>query len=374
MKLDLSAAVDTVNHDVLLHLLECKFKIKGNVLKWITSYLSGRTFSVKIGSVNGRTVLLVYGVPQGSVLGPLLFILYVSDLPAIAANFGISLHSYADDSHLCVGFDPLVNYAETVEKMQSCIMQIEGWMKSNYLQLNVDKTEVLFVAKPREHSTFSNLSLTIGKKCFVSSSTVPMESLGVYFDNTMSIRRIVSETVKRCHYNLKRLHRLRYTLSVKHKMLLVKSFILSRVDYCSVLLANASALEIKRLQTVINKSMRFVHLLKKRDCVSAYTKDAHILPMKYRVMYKTCLFLYNIVNGDCPHYFDNMLLRKHPNEFNTRLNNDNLLFIQTTRSDTLQYGMIRNWNSLPFSIRWQTSIDIFKTHLKTYYFNIAYVL
>ena len=374
VQLDLSAAFDTVDHAVLLHLLEHKYKIKGTVLKWITSYLSGRTFSVKIGSVNGRRVILIYGVPQGSVLGPLLFILYVSDLPCIVASFDISLHSYADDSHLYVGFDPLLNYAETVEKMQRCIMKIEDWMKSNYLQLNVDKTEVLFVAKPRDLSTFNNLSITIGDKCFVSSSTVSVESLGVYFDNSMSVRRMVSETVKRCHYNLKRLHRLRYTLSVKHKILLVKSFILSRVDYCSVLLANASALEIKRLQTVINKSMRFVHLLKKRDSVSTYAKDAHILPMKYRVMYKTCLFVYNIINGDCPHYFNDMLQRKHPNEFNTRLNNDNLLFVQTTGNDTLQYGMIKNWNSLPYSIRCQASKDSFKTLLKTYYFNIAYVL
>ena len=105
-----------------------------------------------------------------------------------------------------------------------------------------------------------------------------------------------------------------------------------------------------------------------------FAKDAHILPMEYRVMYKTCLFVYNIVNGNCPHYFDDMLQRKHPNEFNTRLNSDNLLFVQTTRSDTLQYGMVKNWNSLPYSIRCQTSIDLFKTHLKPYYFNIAYVL
>ena len=271
----------------------------------------------------------------------------------------------------------LIRQLVMLKQLRRCkvrIMKINDWMKSNYLQLNVDKTEVLFVAKPRDHLTFNNLSINIGNKCFLSSSTAPVESLGVYIDNTLSVRRMVSETVSSCHYNLKRLHRLRYTLSVKHKLLLVKSFILSRVDYCSVLLANASALEIKRLQTVINKSMRFVHLLKKRDSVSTYAKDAHILPMKYRVMYKTCLFVYNIVNGDCPHYFDGMLQRKHPNEFNTRLNNDNLLFIQTTRSDTLQYGMIKNWNSLPFSIRCQTSIDLFKTNLKTYYFNIVYVL
>ena len=372
VQLDLSAAFDTVDHAVLLQLLQHKFGFTGIALKWFKSYLSGRTFSVKIGYVKGRRVLLIYGVPQGSVLGPLLFIIYISDLPAIASSYDVLFQSYADDSHLYAAFDPLVNLSETKARMKACVNKFELWMKSNYLKMNVGKTEVLFIAKPQDHALFSNMSISIGDKCYVSSSEHCIESLGSHISSTLHVNPTVSEVVKSCSYNLKRLSPFRYMLSVKHKLLLVKSFILNKVDYCSILLVNAPKGQVARLQRVLNKAIRFVYSLKQRDSVTYYLKDAHILPMESRIAYKSCTFVYKMLHENCPHYMKDVIFKKPPQQRNLRSNSDNLLYLQNTHQSTLQYGMIKNWNCLPYEIRSVTTIDTFKTQLKTYYFNLSY--
>ena len=371
VQLDLSAAFDTVDHEVLIQLLANKFGVCGIALKWMKSYLTGRSFSLKIGYINGKKVLLIYGVPQGSILGPLLFIIYVSDLPAITSGFDICFQSYADDSQLYTGFDPLSNYSDTMNVIKKCVESIELWMKSKFLKMNVNKTEVLFISKPRMHSLL-DMSITIGDKCYASSSQSSVKSLGVYLNGTMSIKTMVSDVVKSCNFNLKKIANFKYILSAKHKLTLVKSHVLNKLDYCSILLVNAPFNQINRLQAVINKAVRFIHLLKKRDSLSSFLKDDHILPMRQRIMYKSCVFVHNMLYENCPHYMKNVLQRRLPSEFNLRSNNDSFILCQSTDSNTLQYGMIRNWNSLPHALRSISCIEPFKKHLKTHYFNIVY--
>ena len=154
--LDLSSAFDTIDHSLLLLKLQNDFKISGTVLTWMKSYLTNRTFAVRIVNVDGKTYLLVYGVPQGSILGPLLFILYIHDMINVAASHGFSLHLYADDSNLYIGFNPLSMATITMNNVKDCLDDIRVWMCSNFLKINLDKTNVMFFGRTQELNLFSH--------------------------------------------------------------------------------------------------------------------------------------------------------------------------------------------------------------------------
>ena len=259
VQLDLSSAFDTVDHTVLIKLLENKFGINDSALNFFKTYLSGRTFSVKIKHVQGGRVLLIYGVPQGSILGPLLFILYISDIPQIAANHNVLIHSYADDGQLYLGFEPSRDYTSSMNILKACIDDIEIWMKSNFLKLNVDKTGVLFIARPQDHVMYENMNINIGIKWYCASPDETIKSLGAYLDGTMTMDSTVSECTKSCFHNLKKLGRIKHYLDVTERMLVIKSFVLTKMDYCNLLLCNVPAICIKPLERALNTGIRFIY-------------------------------------------------------------------------------------------------------------------
>ena len=143
--LDLSAAFDTIDHSILFHrLYEC-YGINGLALSWFKSYLSDRTQSVKVGSVLSHPMDLKFGVPQGSVLGPLLFSMYTNPLSLIIRSHrGIKHHFYADDTQLYITLSPL-NFSQSMTALTDCLNDIQNFMAANKLKLNPEKTEFILI-------------------------------------------------------------------------------------------------------------------------------------------------------------------------------------------------------------------------------------
>ena len=152
--LDLSAAFDTVNHSIHLNRLKYHFGLGGKILQWIEDYLTGCTQRV-INDNDGEGELraespettLSQGVPQGSVLGPVLFLLYTAPLGDICCRHKILFHSYADNQQTYLSFKPSVaNSRETcITNLQNCINEMRSWMRVNLLKLNDSKTEFLIL-------------------------------------------------------------------------------------------------------------------------------------------------------------------------------------------------------------------------------------
>ena len=159
--LNLSAAFDTLDHVTLLNCLEKRFKITGVVLKWIESYLSDRSQAVVLKNEDGETVMsnrirLSMGVPQGSVLGLLLFTLFITPLGDTCRHYNQDFHLYADDTQLYASF--IASSDESREscmiKINSCVAEVSKWMSMNLLKLNEDKSEIMFIATGQQLSKF----------------------------------------------------------------------------------------------------------------------------------------------------------------------------------------------------------------------------
>ena len=138
--LDQSAAFDTIDHDKLLDSLSSWFGVSGVVLDWFKSYLSDHVQCSKIGSILSDAKKLLYGVPQGSVLGPILFSLYTTHTEVIQNHPGISFQFYTDDPQLYVHLTHK-NVASTLDKLSYCLEDVKRWLSTNKLKLNPDRTE-----------------------------------------------------------------------------------------------------------------------------------------------------------------------------------------------------------------------------------------
>jgi hypothetical protein len=159
--LDLSAAFDTIDHDILLHRLEHTFGIQDLALSFFRSYLTDRKQMISISGHTSNPTTLLYGVPQGSVLGPILFLLYTQPLSQLIDKHNVSHSEFADDSQL---YDSVQreHLPSLISSMQSCVADVKLWMTENKLQLNDGKTEALFI-DPRG-SPNPPLSIVIGQK------------------------------------------------------------------------------------------------------------------------------------------------------------------------------------------------------------------
>lgn len=366
--LDLSAAFDTIEHDLLIERLETVFGVTGSALQWIGSYIRDREQFVVAGGESSARTHCEYGVPQGSVLGPFLFSVYVSPIADVITSHGVQFHQYADDTQLYVA----VKSDSDIKKLEECSIAVRDWFAQNGMLLNPDKSEVLLVARKANADRFAHGT---GIRVVDSEITfaVQLKSLGVTLDQNLSFDQHISNIVKSSNYNIRALQHIRPMLDNKVANAVACSIVSTRLDYCNSLLYGTSVRNVQRLQRIQNSLARVVSCAKKRDHIRPVLKDLHWLPVVQRIDYKVALLTHKILSTNQPAYLRSLINVYNPTR-NLRSQGQRFLVKPSgLRSALAGRSFTRAseeiWNKLPDSIRKIETTVCFKKNLKTHLFS-----
>lgn len=308
--LDLSAAFDTIDHSILLQRLSDWFGIDGLVLKWFRSYLASRSFRVHCSSFFSSPHSSTVGFPQGSVLGPILFILYTTPLSSLISSLSLNHHLYADDTQLFISFMPnMFNHASSI--IHNALEQISAWMSANLLTLNPSKTEFLLIGLKQQLSKISSPSLTLNSTTTILPSP-SARNLGMIFDQHLSFSDQISSLSRICFSHIRDLRRIRPVLDHKTAITIATSIVHSKLDYCNSLYYNLPAGQLQRLQHIQNALARAVFRAPKFCHVTPMLKSLHWLKINERIQYKTISIIYKTLNSSQPSYLHQLLTVQPP--------------------------------------------------------------
>ena len=369
--LDLSAAFDTVDHHILLQRMRVRFGLGDDAIKWMTSYLDKRIQKVKVGSSVSPGTIMKCGIPQGSVLGPIMFSMYITPLQDIARKFHVHTHQYADDCQLYVEF--MTAAEESKQKIEQCVNSISGWMAANRLKLNETKTELVIFSPPT-----ITPPLIINTIRVVETEIAPVDNvkdLGFYLQKHLNAERQVNALCSSTYYQIANIASIRKCLSQASAEKLIHAFISSRLDFCNALYVGLPMHLLKKMQRIQYAAARILTRTSRRQHMMPVLQQLHWLPIKQRIDYKVATIVWKCIHGEAPTYLSEMISEYVPPR-NLRSESERRLSEWVPRT-TLGKRSFRHaapcvWNKLPTALRNENSYEAFKQSLKTVLFNIAF--
>ena len=370
MMLDLSAAFDTVDHDLLLKILKNEIGLRGRVLSWLTSFLKGRTQCIRIGNITSDGVVIKFGVPQGSVLGPVLFNIYIRSIYNYVRQYTwFSILGYADDHQIMKQFKLASQGMVLTYELENCFSLIKSWMCQYHLQMNDSKTEIIVFGPSR---LLQGLCINGVNVCgntsirFVKS----VKNLGVYLDAALTMNKQIIELRKKCFYTLRNINKIRFLLTIEQRKTIVNSLVVSCIDYCNGLYYGISEKLMQQLQLLQNACAKTVMGKFKYSRVGDDLQTLHWLNIRKRVVFKIGLLAFKAVNGIAPKYLcDLFQYCHHGHSLKLIVPNKNCVKSGGQRS----FGVIgpRLLNCLPDKVKMCDSVQSFKVTLKTFLFNMT---
>ena len=287
------------------------------------------------------------GVPQGSVLGPLLFIAYISPVERLIHSYGIKYVAYADDIAL------YLNFTINDIALHECLSSLGNWLLFNNLLLNVDKSQCMVVGTRQQVKLNPKLEIKIDSENIPQSQDNKL--LGVILDPNLNFNKQTSSICSAANYHIRALKHIRNCISTKTANTIACTLISSKLDYCNALLANTSDHNLDRLQRVQNLAARIVTKRTRYESSSKILADLHWLPVRQRIDYKISLLTFKTLVNSKPSYLNDLLRVSMPTRSLRSSSNGLLLDIPFCKTETIGRAFMSTapkiWNKLPQDLR-----------------------
>ena len=369
---DFSSTFDTINHNILIRRIRLRYGFVGEALDWVISYLKERTQRVVIGDQSSSTTTVTTGVPQGSVLGPLLFSLYVQPIDDIIRAHGLLFHQIADDLQVYAHFN-LKHSAllAAVKQMEDCLDEIKVWVARNSMLMNGGKTQYIPIVPKSADAIVDKSVIRVGAATITASLCV--QCIGVCMYRHLDMKKQVSQTISACSFYLRNINQISRFLPRSTKERVVNALVTPRLDYCNALLYGTSAMNIACLQRIHNTAARLIMCSPRSDSATPLFRELHWLPTVYRVDFKVLIFNYKAMHNDAPVYLCELVCPYQPTR-TLRSANNNMIKVKRTRTKagdcSFAVAAASLWNNLPTVIKTCDNLTSFKRLLK----NICFVL
>jgi len=366
---DFRKAFDLVDHTVLLKKLSL-YKCSNNTLKLFQSYLCDRKQTVSINDVLSENRTVNCGVPQGSILGPLLFLLFINDLPLMFSNKITGSDLYADDTTL---YD-IHNKKEVLEtRLQQALEDLKYWCFQNGMKINTDKTKVLFMMTAQRKCAFPNPTLSLKYENILLKTSKSEKLLGVHIQDSLKWDSHIKYIVKKISTNIWLLGKIRYIVNLNYRILYYKAYIQPHFDYCCIIWGNTTQQNINTLLRLQRRACKYIlgqDYISLRESMS----EINIMTFDQRIIFQKAVTMYKIMNNLVPNYLNEHFQLRHCNSVTSDMTLRNVsnmdLYIPRPRCEmykkSLEYSGPKIWNCLPFEIKTSRSLNIFKTKCKVW--------
>ena len=327
--IDLQKAFDTVDHTILLKKLD-HYGIRGSANDWFKSYLTNRKQFVSINGYDSREIVMPYGVPQGSVLGPLLFLVYINDLHN-AIKYSTVRH-FADDTNLLINNK---SPKQLQKHMNLDLRSLCKWLKSNKISLNASKTELLICKHPNKKINYDFKIKIDGKKIIPSKY---VKYLGVLIDSNLNWSFHINMLSTKLSRAIGMIAKIRHYVSEGTLRSIYFGIFSSLLTYGATVWGQTRNKHFYRVERIQNKAIRLINFATFRASVNPLYRASNILKIADFVKLENFLFVLNDINGHLPAVLSNTFqLVRNSHKYNTRSASHNNVSIPTVH--TLIYGI-----------------------------------